>query len=107
MRAYEFLSEGKGLFGRNTGDQFYKDSGEVLTLQSTTAFPDYKTSPTYETPEERDEVAASIEQQYDTSIQWVNQPNSGTLAFGVAVLTDASGNTELWGRYLRLSLIHI
>ena len=101
MRAYEFLSEGKGLFGRNTGDQFYKDSGEVLTLQSTTAFPDYKTSPTYETPEERDEVAASIEQQYDTSIQWVNQPNSGTLAFGVAVLTDASGNTELWGRYLR------
>jgi len=102
MRFSEFyIFEAKGLFGRNQGDQFYKDSGEVLTLQSVTAFPDFKTSPSYETPEERDQAIESIEKQYGTTIQWVNQPNAGTLAFGVAVLTDETNKVQLWGRYLK------
>ena len=96
------LAEAKGLFGRNAGDKFVHTDGREYAIVDITAYPDPQTQ-RYESPEQRDEVIAKIEAEYNSKIEWVNNPNKGMLAFGIATLDDADGGHVHWGKYLQFS----
>lgn len=104
MRAKEFLIESKGIMGRIPGDKFTKGE-DVLEFQNVKVFPEETTQ--YDTPEDRDAAIAAIEKKLKTKIIWSNTPNKGSLAFGIATLTDPLHNDKptYWGRYFRQKMV--
>jgi hypothetical protein len=104
MRAYDFIDESRGLFGRRTGDQFASDDGEVLTFQSLQLYPevDYDSSVRgYASEEEMLGEIQVIQDHYQTEIEWVNNPGYGTSAFAIAILLDQEQVPTLWGRFYK------
>ena len=101
MRYSEFkLVESKGMFGRNEGDTFTHHDGREYSIVQVVAFPDAQTQ-RFESPEQRDEEIKKFEAEHNSQIEWVNRPNTGMLAFGIAQLDDQDGNHVFWGRYLK------
>ena len=48
-----------------------------------------------------------LEQELNSQIDWTNAPNKGSLAFGVAILTDPALDDKItyWGRYFKQKII--
>jgi hypothetical protein len=94
------LLEAKGLIGRVAGDQF-KKGDDTLEFQNVEVYPQDR--PQFDDVAERDSVIADIEQQLNSQIEWTNTPNNGSLAFGIAALTDPSLDDKpvYWGRYFK------
>jgi len=111
MRFFEFktprktMLEAKGMFGRLAGDPYKNANGKTAELVQVVAFPD-ATQGQFEDAKARDEAIKQFEEEHKmemhgAKIEWVNQPNAGTLAFGIAQLQDSDGQHIYWGRYLR------
>jgi len=107
MRFYEIksvetkvLDEAKGMFGRDEGDKFTHHDGREYSIVQVIAFPTAEEQ-TFETPEARDEAIKQFEAEHNSQIEWVNRPNKGMLAFGIAQLDDQDGNHVFWGKYLK------
>ena len=99
MRAREFITEARGLFGRTTGDAFIKD-GLQYDFQQITTYPADGTDQFIDA-EARDNGVFEVTEELDSEIMWVNNPNNGMLAFGIAELLDADGNPIYWGKYFK------
>ena len=100
MRAKQFITEAKGLFGRVEGDKFVNANGQEAEFRRIDFYPDPDQAQ-FESPEARDETIKKYEEDLKSKITWTNSPNSGALAFAVAVLNDREGGQLLWGRYLK------
>jgi hypothetical protein len=100
MRANQFITEAKGLFGRIEGDKFVNANGQEAEFRRIDFYPDPDQAQ-FESPEARDETIKKYEDDLKGKITWTNSPNSGALAFAVAVLNDREGGQLLWGRYLK------
>ena len=94
------LVESKGIMGRVLGDRFQKEN-DVLEFQSVNLYPTEEME--FNSPEQRDDFIQQLEQELNSQIEWTNVPNKGSLAFGVAVLTDPALEDKItyWGRYFR------
>ena len=94
------LVESKGIMGRVLGDRFQKEN-DVLEFQSVNLYPTEEME--FDSPEQRDDFIQQLEQELNSQIEWTNVPNKGSLAFGVAVLTDPALEDKItyWGRYFR------
>ena len=101
------LAEAKGIFGRNPGDPFVGPGEETAEFVQVVALPEFSDdgggaiAGQYESPEARDQAIAAFEKDNNTQITWVNAPNSGSLAFGIAQLRTSDGKDMFWGRYLK------
>lgn len=107
MRFYEIksvearvLGEAKGMFGRDAGDKFTHHDGREYSIVQVIAFPTAQEQ-MFETPEARDEAIKQFEAEHNSQIEWINRPNKGMLAFGIAQLDDQDGNHVFWGKYLK------
>jgi hypothetical protein len=100
------LNEAKGIMGRVVGDKFSKGD-QQLEFQGVTVYPMDDTR--FESPEQRDAAIAKFEKKTGAKIEWTNNPNTGTLAFGVATLTDPLNNDSpvYWGRYFRAKMVNM
>jgi len=94
------LLEAKGIMGRVVGDRFQRGD-DTLEFSGVVTYPQDRE--TFDDPAERDSFVADIEQQLNAQIEWTNAPNSGSLAFAIAELTDPALNDKptFWGRYFR------
>lgn len=100
------MSESKGIMGRVTGDKFTKGD-QQLEFQGVTVYPEDNQQ--FESSDQRDAAVAEFEKQLGTKIQWSNNPNKGTLAFGIATLTDPLSNDKptYWGRYFKAKMVNM
>tara|TARA_A100001015_G_scaffold87516_1_gene97361 strand:+ start:19563 stop:26594 length:7032 start_codon:yes stop_codon:yes gene_type:complete len=94
------LIESKGIMGRVLGDTFLKGD-DRLEFQSVNLYPTDEME--FDSPEQRDDFVQQLEQELNSQIDWTNVPNKGSLAFGVAVLTDPALDDKItyWGRYFK------
>ena len=94
------LIESKGIMGRVQGDTFLKGD-DRLEFQSVTLYPTEEMQ--FNSPEQRDDFIQQLEQELNSQIEWTNTPNKGSLAFGVAILTDPALDDKItyWGRYFK------
>ena len=94
------LVESKGIMGRVVGDTFLRGD-DRLEFQSVNLYPSDEME--FESPEQRDNFIQQLEQELNSQIEWTNVPNKGSLAFGVAVLTDPALDDKItyWGRYFK------
>ena len=94
------LIESKGIMGRVLGDTFLKGD-DRLEFQSVNLYPSDEME--FDSPEQRDDFIQQLEQELNSQIEWTNVPNKGSLAFGVAVLTDPALDDKItyWGRYFK------
>ena len=94
------LIESKGIMGRVQGDTFLKGD-DRLEFQSVTLYPTEEMQ--FNSPEQRDDFIQQLEQELNSQIDWTNAPNKGSLAFGVATLTDPALDDKItyWGRYFK------
>jgi hypothetical protein len=94
------LLEAKGIMGRVVGDRFQRGD-DTLEFSGVVTYPQDRE--TFDDSAERDSFVADIEQQLNAQIEWTNAPNSGSLAFAIAELTDPALNDKptFWGRYFR------
>ena len=86
--------------GRVQGDTFLKGD-DRLEFQSVTLYPTEEMQ--FNSPEQRDDFIQQLEQELNSQIDWTNAPNKGSLAFGVATLTDPALDDKItyWGRYFK------
>jgi hypothetical protein len=94
------LLEAKGIMGRVVGDRFQKGNDQ-LEFQRVDLYPQEEMQ--FPDPESRDEFIRATEQEINSQIEWTNTPNNGSLAFGIATLTDPELNDKptYWGRYFK------
>jgi len=102
MRYYEFkLTESKGIFGRKPGEPYINANGATAEFVQTLAIPDITQGGKFDSVEERDEAIVDFEKNEKAQITWINLPNAGTLAFGIAQIRTSDGKDIYWGKYLR------
>ena len=94
------LLEAKGIMGRVVGDRFQKGDDQ-LEFQRVDLYPQEEMQ--FPDAESRDEFIRATEQELNSQIEWTNTPNNGSLAFGIATLTDPTLDDKLtyWGRYFK------
>ena len=94
------LIESKGIMGRVLGDIFL-NGDDKLEFNRVDLYPQEEMQ--FDSPEQRDEFVNKMEQELGSQIEWSNTPNNGSLAFGVATLTDPVLDDKLtyWGRYFK------
>ena len=94
------LLEAKGIMGRVVGDRFQKGNDQ-LEFQRVDLYPQEEMQ--FPDAESRDEFIRATEQELNSQIDWTNTPNKGSLAFGIATLTDPELNDKptYWGRYFK------
>lgn len=94
------LAESKGIMGRVRGDIFARGD-DKLEFQRVDLYPQEQMK--FESAEQRDEFIRHTEQELNSQIEWTNNPNNGTLAFGIAIFTDPMLDDKLtyWGRYFQ------
>lgn len=90
------LFESKGIIYRKRGDEF-SDGNTILKFEQSNKYP--SSGGQYKDAKERDEEIEKLEKQFGKKIEFVNSPRKGLLAFGVAELKDAQGNSVYWGKY--------
>ena len=94
------LVESKGIMGRVTGDTFLKGD-DKLEFQQVDLYPLEEMQ--FENAELRDAYIQQLEQENNIQVEWTNNPNNGSLAFGLAMLTDPMLDDKItyWGRYFK------
>jgi len=94
------LLEAKGIMGRVLGDRFQKGNDQ-LEFQRVDLYPQEEMQ--FPDTESRDAFISATEQELNSQIEWTNTPNNGSLAFGIATLTDPMLDDKLtyWGRYFK------
>jgi len=94
------LIESKGIMGRVYGDTFLKGD-DKLEFKQVDLYPLEEMQ--FENAESRDVYIQQLEQENNLQIEWTNKPNNGSLAFGLAMLTDPMLDDKItyWGRYFR------
>ena len=104
MRALEFITESKGVFGRRQNDPYEHTSGKKAYFLQAQVWPDPKAHGTkYDSIESMNQVIGAIEQDQKKQIEWTNTPTNNTLAFGIAEVVTEDGEKLLWGRYFQQS----
>lgn len=99
MRANEFISEAKGLFGRKIGDKFKNDNGVEAEFQGIEVFPSQKANSGYQTLEKAQAAAEKMEASLNGDIEWVNAPTQAARSFAIATLKGIDNKTYYWGRW--------
>lgn len=112
MRFQEFknITEASGVFNRQAGQMFrHPDSNHELEFVKIVAYP--SDAEQFDDVAARDAAIEQLNQSLDIAIEWTNNPNSGTLAFGLAYLkepleADAQTGqqkeaTHIFGRYFK------
>lgn len=101
MRAFELLSESRGVTARAPGETYVSDSNpeDVLTIQDILVLPQ-EGADAYR---DMDEMMSAIEGAIpDMNLKIDdNKPNSGTRAAIIATVADKDGNPQYWVRYIR------
>ena len=106
MRAFEFLSESRGVTARDPGQTYVNTNNpdDVLTMQSVDIIVPPQMSQ-FDTPEE---MLAAVDAALPAGATKIddNKPVMGTgqgatKAAIVAILTDADNETQFWVRYIR------
>ena len=98
MRARDFVTEAKGLFGRKIGDQFADDNGNVVSFGSVEMFPSATPNDAY--PDERAMITAYSQITKGTEADQVNVLNKmRNRAFAIARLSYEDGSEELWVKW--------
>jgi len=106
MRAFEFLSESRGVTARDPGQTYVNTNNpdDVLTMQSVDIIAPPQMSQ-FDTPEE---MLAAVDAALPAGATKIddNKPVMGTgqgatRAAIVAILTDADNETQFWVRYIR------
>jgi hypothetical protein len=99
MRAYQFVSEAKGIFGRKIGDVYINDNGQRATFKQALIYPDddiaYADHQTALTAVQR------VQRGIGKEITWVNRETPQSNAFGIAFLNGEDGEIILWGRWYK------
>jgi len=101
MRAFEFLTEAKGVFGRKMGDPYIDENGVTASFAGVEMYPDSKPNNGYKDWETALVAINRIQAIENTTIQWVNRQTPQTKAFAIATLTTEEGEKILWGRYYK------
>ena len=98
MRARDFITEAKGLFGRRVGDRFADDNGNVVSFRSVQMFP--STTPGDAYPDDRAMLVAFSEVTNGFDAEQVNVLNKlKNRAFAIAKLNHDDGSEELWVKW--------
>ena len=94
------LLEAKGIMGRVLGDRFQKGNDQ-LEFQRVDLYPQEEMQ--FPDAESRDAFITATELELHSQIEWTNTPNNGSLAFGIATLTDPmlDDKPTYWGRYFK------
>jgi len=100
MRAFELLSESRGVTARAPGETYVSDTdpSDILTMQDITVLPTEGDS--YEDMDQMMQAVDSAIPDTNTRID-DNKPNSGTRAAILATVTDKDGKGQTWVRYIR------
>lgn len=95
------LIEASGIINRKAGDTFVSTSNpdDVITYDGEyKVYPEDKTQ--FETPEERNQKIAELQQQYKDFVE-TNKPNASSLSFATVVFTTAKKTKKIFVRYFR------
>lgn len=98
MRATEFIIEGRGIAARPKGEKFVKSEGDEIELLDVVYFPPERGS--YETTNDLDQ---DLQQWKDDNYQvkMFGNKNAGTKAAMLTIWQHTSGETFVFGRWLR------
>ena len=101
MRAFELLSESRGVTARAPGETYVSDTdpSDILTMQDITVLPN-EGGDSYEDMDQMMQAVDSVIPDAKTRID-DNKPNSGTRAAILATVTDKDGKGQTWVRYIR------
>jgi hypothetical protein len=101
MRAFELLSESRGVTARAAGETYVSDTdpNDILTIQDIRVLPD-EGADSYEDMDQMMQAVDSAIPDTNTRID-DNKPNSGTRAAILATVTDKDGKGQTWVRYIR------
>ena len=97
MRAREFISESKGIFGRKEGDAFVDDLGHPITFKNVDIYPSTKAGDMFPDQESMDDAISQVTNK--TNIESINARNSSTRAFAVATFVHQDGKEEVILKY--------
>ena len=100
MRAFELITESRGVTARTPGETYISntDENDVLTIQDILVLP--KEGDAFR---DKDEMLSAVEGAVPDKNAQVNDnnPNSGSLAAVIATVTDKDNNPQYWVRYLK------
>jgi hypothetical protein len=102
MRAFQFVVEAKGVFGRKRGDTYVNDNGLSATFNRAEMYPDTKTGNAYKDHETTLEAINRIQTRTGKEITWVNRETPNNNAFAIAFMDTDDGDIMLWGRWYRV-----
>lgn len=102
MRAFQFVAEAKGVFGRKKGDTYVNDNGLIATFNRAEMYPDTKTGNAYKDHETTLEAINRIQTRTGKEITWVNRETPNNNAFAIAFMDTDDGDIMLWGRWYRV-----
>lgn len=100
-RDFKIINESSGIFNRKPGQEFFDPSTEQrASFQESMMYP--KDKEQFDSVEERNNVISEIENQLSSEINWTNNPATGMLAFGIAILSDVETGSEIvFGRFFK------
>ena len=101
MRAFQFVVEAKGVFGRKPGDSYVSDNGVTATFNRAEMYPDTKTNNAYKDHETTREAINRIETRTAKEITWVNKETPNSNAFAIMFLDTEDGDLMMWGRWYK------
>ena len=101
MRAFQFVSEAKGVFGRKKGDNYVNDNGLSATFNRAEMYPDTETGNAYKDHNTALKAVQRIQTRTGKEITWVNRETPTTNAFALVFLDTDDGDIMLWGRWYK------
>jgi len=101
VRAFQFITEAKGVFGRKKGDTYVNDNGLAATFNRAEMYPDTKTNNAYKDHETTLEAINRIQTRTGKEITWVNQEKPNNNAFAIMFMDTDEGDIMLWGRWYK------
>ena len=102
MRAFQFVAEDKGVFGRKVGDTYVNDNGIVANFKNAEMYPDTEIGNAYKDHKTTLEAINLIQSRTGIQITWVNKETPNSNAFAIAFLNSEDGNLIMWGRWYRV-----
>jgi hypothetical protein len=102
MRAFQFISEAKGVFGRKKGDTYVNDNGQTATFNRAEMYPDTKPNNAYKDHATALKAVERIQTRTGKEITWVNQDKPTNNAFAIMFMDTEEGDVMLWGRWYRV-----
>jgi len=101
VRAFQFITEAKGVFGRKKGDTYVNDNGLSASFNRAEMYPDTKTNNAYKDHETTLEAINRIQTRTGKEITWVNQEKPNNNAFAIMFMDTDEGDIMLWGRWYK------